>query len=515
MKSPPASKLFRAAGIVSLLYISSRFLGYMREAFLAARFGATHTTDAYVVAQELPTALFAAISLSLLMIFIPVYRQVGAQRGEEAARRLASTVINVVLGLAVLLILIGWVFAPTLLGLMVPGLPAVALERATTLARIMFPVMLCMGVGGVLSALLNANYHFTTPALLPLISNLFVIGALLLVGQPDQIHWVAYAVVIGSFAGAAAQVPALSLIGYRYSPIFDWKSPELRQIGTLVLPVMISTMAMQVQNMVDRYWASGLSEGSISALNYATRLNGLPYGVIGVAVATVLYPKLAQHVADGELTELRETVVRGLRTMSWVLLPMALGLFAFRVPIVQLFFERGAFDPGATAVTAYTVQYLALGIPFFGWQDFLSRSFFVLQDSVTPMWVILGTVVLNIGLNAILVGPFGLGGLAMGTSLAAMCGVGLLFYRLRRRLGALQGRELLGSVALSLLTTAVGIVLGRIAFDALGGLLGGESLLLRLVRLAIGLMLVLVVHVFLGRAVGSRDGAVVFERFGR
>jgi len=515
MKSPPASKLFRAAGIVSLLYIASRLLGYLREAFLAARFGATHTTDAYVVAQELPTALFAAVSLSLLMVFIPVYRQVVAKRGDQVAQRLASTVINVVVGLATSLMIIGWIFAPNLLALIVPGLPAEALKLATLLARIMLPVMIFLGLGGVLSALLNANYHFTAPALLPLISNLFVIGALLLVTRPEQIHWVAYAVVIGGMAGSVAQVMALPQVGYRYTPVFVLNSPELKQIGALVLPVMISTMAMQIQNMVDRYWASGLSEGSISALNYATRLNGLPYGVIGVAVATVLYPKLAQHVADGELEELRETVVKGLRTMSWVLLPMALGLYVFRTPIVQLFFERGAFDPRATASTAYTVQYLALGILFFGWQDFLSRSFFVLQDSLTPMWVMLGTVALNIGLNAMLVGPFGLGGLAMGTSIAAVCGVGLLMYRLRLRLGSLKGRNLIGSLALSLTTTSIGLVVGRLAFDAMGGLLGGDNLVLRGVRLAIGLLLVLVVHVVLGRVVGSRDGALVLDRFSR
>jgi putative peptidoglycan lipid II flippase len=194
---------------------------------------------------------------------------------------------------------------------------------------------------------------------------------------------------------------------------------------------------------------------------------------------------------------------------------MALGLYAFRTPIVQLFFERGAFDPRATAVTAYTVQYLSLGILFFGWQDFLSRGFFVLQDSLTPMWVMLGTVVLNIGLNAMLVGPFGLAGLAMGTSISATCAVVVLMYRLRLRLGALKVRELIGSVALTLMTTTAGIVVGRLAYDAMIGSWGGESLVMRAVHLAVGLALVLVVHVVLGQLAGSRDGAMVFDRFSR
>lgn len=514
-----ARSIFRAATLVSIALMASRVLGYVREALLASRFGATHTTDAYLTAQDIPTSLFAAISAALVMVFIPVYRNVVQKDGEEAGWRLVNTVMNATLLLAVVLMGVGWLVAPAVVPRLVPGLPQAALDLSVYLTRLMLPMMIFIALSGVASAVLNANQHFTAPALVGFMSNVAVVTGLLLVTSPTQINWVAWSVVAGSVLSAAIQVPGLPRLGYRYEWRLDWRDPGLHQILRLILPVILTTFAVQLQNFVDRFLASHLAEGSISALNYAVRVNSLPYGVIGAAITTVLYPNLAELVAAGQQDELKASVQRGLRTMAFVLLPMAIGLVVFRAPIVQLFFQRGAFDPRATEATAYALQFYAVGILFFGWLDFLNRCFFALQDTLTPMWAAIGMVVLNIGFNLALVGPLAHGGLALGTSLSTVVAVVVLLWRLQRRLGAIAGAGLLRAVGTSLGTAMVGALIGYITYGALGRVLPGTALLYLVVRLGAGLGLIVVVHVALALLLGNREvaetGAGLMRKFRR
>ncbi|MGE5673606.1 MAG: murein biosynthesis integral membrane protein MurJ [Mycobacterium leprae] len=504
--------LFRAATVVSVLLVLSRVLGYVREALLASRFGATHTTDAYLVAQDIPSALFAAIGSALVMVFIPVYRAVLQKEGRAEGGRLVNTVLNATLLIAAVLMVAGWLVAPVLVPRLVPGLPPSALQLAVSLTRAMLPMMLFLGFSGVASAVLNANYHFTAPALLGLVSNVVVVGALFLVHSPSQIGQVAWAVVGGAAAGALVQLPWLPQTGFRYLPALDWQNPALRQIGRLILPVVVTTGAIQLQNFVDRFLASGLAEGSISALNYAVRVNSLPYGVIGAAISTVLYPNLAEYAAGGRLTELGAEVTRGLRTLAFVLLPMALGLVVFREPIVALFFQRGAFDPRATAATAYALQFYAVGILFFGWLDFMNRCFFAMQDTLTPMWVALLMVALNIGFNIVLVHPLLHGGLALGTSLSTAVAVTLLLWRLHRRLGNVSFRPVLSGLGLNLLTAAAGTAGGWLVYRAAATLIRGAGLSHEAIRLGLGLGSIVLIHAALAVLLGNQEGAVLATR---
>lgn len=504
-------RLLRAAGVISVAYIFSRIMGYVREAFLAARFGATHTTDAYLVAQDLPTFIFQAVSAALVMVFIPVYQQVLGRRGPEATGRLFNVVLTSVILAAAAVAGLGWLLAPVAVPAIVPGLPPSAQALAVELTRIMVPTALFLGITGVATATLNAHRHFAAPAFTGLISNLCVVGALAVVTRPEQIAWVAAAYLIGSMLGSVVQVPPLLGAGIRYRVLLDWTDPGLLRIGRLLLPVVLTLAIAQFQSFVDRFMASGLAEGSISALSYAQRVSTLPYGVVGVAVATVLYPGLAEQAALGRIGDLRRTTADGLRIMTYLLLPMSLGLFAFREPIVQLFFQRGAFDVRATVVTALALRFLAPGVLFGGWLDFMNRSFLALQDTITPLWTAVAMILANLVLNQIFVRLLGLGGLALGTSLSTALAAGILVWRLRRRVGGLGGRALLRSLLVSLVTASAGTLTGLLVFAAVPG----EGTLGLAVRLALGLGTVMAAHILLSMLLGSREGIDLLVRLRR
>lgn len=504
--------LFKAATIISVAAILSRLLGYGREMLLAARFGATYTTDAYLVAQDLPWSLFSAVSAGLVMVFIPIYRSVLQREGEERANSLVNTVLNLTLLVAGLLLLLGWALAPGFIPLLVPKLPHSAQVLAISLTRTMLPMLLFMGLGGVAAAVLNANRRFTAPAFVGMVNNLPVVLTLLLVQQTYQIHWVAWAVVAGMPAGALMLLPSMRGLGLRYRLRLNWHDPGLAQVGRLIVPVLVTTSIIQFQDFMDRFLASGLAEGSISALNYAVRLNSLPYGVIGAAIATVLYPSLAEQAADRRTDDLRETLGRGLRSLSFVLLPMALGLLVFRGPIVQLIFERGAFDAAATAATAYALEFYAAGILFFGWQDFLNRCFWALQDTRTPMWAAAVLVLFSLLFKLALVGPLAHGGLALGQTLATLVSVAFLLWRLRDRLTFIGGRELLRSLLFNLGTAAAGALLGYLSYQGLARLFPGDGLVPQVLRLMPGLGIVVIIHAGLALLFGSQEGTEVAAR---
>lgn len=513
MADGPRKRFFAAAGLVAALSILSRLLGYVREALLASRFGASSVTDSFLVAQEIPASIYFVISASLVLAFIPVYRSVIQKRGEKEAWRLFNSALNVTGLISIALLVIGWVLAPVYMPLLVPGFGPDALALVVRLTRTMLPLLLIMGMNGLAAAVLNARERFGAPALVGFLSNLIVVAALLVVTEPGQILWVAVAVVLGGLLGMLVQVALLPKIGFRYQPAIDWQDPMLATVGRLIVPVVIATSVQQVQTFATRLVASGLAEGTISALNYANRIAALPYGVIGLAVTTVIFPTLAEQGAAGRYEELRETISRGLRLLGFLLIPMAVGTFLFGGPLIRLVFERGAFTAEDTQVTVMALQYYCLGILFVGWVDLLNRTLYAVQDSTGPMLAAIVTVVVNVLLNLVLVGPFGHGGLALSASLSYLVGVLMLLRRSGRRLGALPLGGVLRSVLSSLGGSIVGGALGWLLLAVGTRLLGGGRLIQAGLVLS-GLIVLVLCHVGLALGLKTDEGLWLREWLG-
>lgn len=505
MPAVQRKSLLAAASLVALAAVLSRMLGYVREVLLAATFGASNITDAYLVAQEIPGAVYHVVSISMVLAFIPVYREAVQKRGEKAAWRLVNSVLNVTLLLFAGLWLVGELAAPLYIPLLAPGFSREALTLTIGLTRAMLPLLLLVGVTGLSAAVLNANQRFGPPAFFGLASNVVVVATLAIAFRPEHITWVAYAVVAGGVLGALIQVVAMPGVGYRYQAVLDLADPALKRVWVLLVPVMIATSVTQVQTFAARFVASHLEEGTISFLNYASRISALPFSVVGLAVTTVIFPTLAEHGAAGRLDELRESLRSGMRTLAFLLIPMAVGCFVFAEPITRLMFERGAFTADDTRMTAYALQFFSLGILFLGWVDVLNRAFYALQDSVTPMWMAAVMMGLNIALNFLLVDHMGHGGLALSASVAPLVGSLLLLWRLRGRIGTLgaweMARALLSYVATSLLGAGAGWWLMRFGTTALGG-----GTLMQALLLVVALMLILAVHIGAAILFNTPDG---------
>jgi len=476
--------LAQAAGAVAFLTVASKVLGFLREAALAKGFGATAATDAYLVAQAIPTLLFA-VGTGLGMAFIPLLAEALDREGRDAAYRFASTVMNASVGVAAVVVIVGELLALPVVRLAAPGFAPETLELAVSLTRYMFPMIIFQALNGLFTSILQTEGSFGLPASVALLFNVIIIASIVWLGPVFGVTAVAWGTTGAMAAQALVQFVALRLRGFRWRASLDWHDPRLRRLGILLVPLALGSLIVQVGPLVEKILASGLAEGSISALGYGTKLVGLPYGVVGGAMTTVLYPTLSRLASVDDKRQLRLAVSRVLGMANFLLVPLAVGLVLLREPIVALAFERGRFDAAATSATATVVLFLAAGVLGMVLRDFLSRVFYSLQDTVTPVVVGAAGVGINIAFNLLLVTSLKQGGLALGASLGALSAAVSLLWLLRRRLGGLGLRGVLASLWRVLLASLAMGVAVTLAGGATGLLLPGAGLVFQTLRLGI------------------------------
>ncbi|MBI2882346.1 MAG: murein biosynthesis integral membrane protein MurJ [Candidatus Methylomirabilis oxyfera] len=444
MEQERPGKIARAAGVVSGATLLSRILGFLRDLIIARLFGAGTATDAFFAAFRLPNMLRELLGEGALSAaFIPVFTESFRTRGREGAWRLAWTALMLLALLLVAVSIAGILLAPWLIRLIAPGFQAVPskLHLAVYLTRMMFPYILFIGVAALFMAILNSQGHFATPALSPSMLNIAMIGCALYLTPYMQppILALAIGVLIGGVGQLLIQIPAIWRRSRGAHWSIDVSDPAVGRITRLMAPGIAGLAITQVNVFIGTLLASLMGEGGISVLYYAFRLIQLPIGLFGVAIATVAFPTMARQAANRSLGEVGATVAYAIRLVLFVTLPSMVGLMVFRIPIIQILFERGAFDRSVTLATAEVVLFYAVGLGAYVSNRILVPAFYSLQDTATPVKIGMVTVMVNIASSLLLMRPMGLAGLALATALSSFVNLGLLLIALQRRLGRLNG----------------------------------------------------------------------------
>lgn len=449
MEEGRAGEVARAAGLVMVAFVASRALGLAREMIIGSQFGTSWELDAYLAAFRVPDLIFQIIARGALgSAFIPVFTEYLAREKKEEAWRLASAIFNIVFVAVAVASLLAAIFAPQLVVRVVaPGFGPREQALTTSLMRLMLLSTVVFSVSGIAMGILNSFQHFLWPAWAPAIYNLSIIGGALFLVPTMGVYGLAVGVVIGSALHLLIQVPELVKRGLRYFPILALGDPGVREVGRLMGPRILGLATMQVNFLVNTILASGLVAGSLAALNYAWLLMFLPLGVFAMAIATVAFPTFAQLTAKGELDDLRRALSLTLRATWYLTVPATMGLFLLREPIIRLLLERGRFGLESTGAVAWALQFYALGLFAYATVEIVTRAFYALHDTLTPVLVGLASMAINIVLCLLLVGPLTHGGLALANSLATIVEMIWLLVILRGRMKGMGGRELLISLA--------------------------------------------------------------------
>ena len=378
-----------AATLVILLFILSRGTGLLREMIIGARFGTSAQLDAYLAAFRIPDLLFQMVAGGALgSAFIPTFAAAWTEGSQRQAWLLFSRILNLLTLFLVLLCGLALLFAePLTARVIAPGFSAEQQQLTASLMRWMLASTVVFGASGLIMGALNAVQHFLLPAVAPVLYNCAIIGAAWLLAPALGIHSLVIGVAAGALLHLVVQLPALLGQGGRYQFSFGVGDAQVREVARLMGPRVLGLLFVQLNFLVNTILASGLPDGSLSALNYAWLLMLLPQGIFAQAVATVAFPTFSAQVAAGDRAQLLETLTGLLRLILFLSIPAAFLLFVLDEPFIELLFQRGRFDASSTEAVAYALRFYALGLVAHAVVEIVVRVFYALHDTATPVVV--------------------------------------------------------------------------------------------------------------------------------
>jgi putative peptidoglycan lipid II flippase len=510
-------RLARSTAIFSLATGLSRILGLVREIVASYYFGAAGKVNAFTVAFQVPNLFRSLVAdAALSAAFVPIFTEMLEKGEKRRAWRIASTLfwlVLLVLGAltALLMLLAPWIIKPF-------GDPGGDPELAVGLSRVLFPIVVLLGISGIIVGILNSYEHFAVPALTPVFWNVaIIVGLVIGVPRADTIDAKLYvyagSILVGTVIQVLLPIPWLRGRDDRLRVLLDWRDPAVWRVLRLMVPVTLSLGLINFNMVVNSVFASRLIDPNLAptAIDKAFRLYMLPQGMFSVAVATVLFPSLSRLAARGDEEAFRNTVGLGLRQIAFMLIPASAVSAVLAEPITRLVYERGEFDATQTPVVAGALAAFSAGLFFNGTMLLLNRSFFSLQSNWIPTLVALGNLAVNAGLDAIFY-RFGTWGIPLATSIANVVGTTMLFFLLRRRLGRLELRETTDSIMRIVLASAA---VAGVSFGIWYGLdqALGRSFLGQLASVGIALTLGVGVYLVSCRALQVRElGALLALR---
>ena len=449
------NRVARSALVLGCAMIFSQVCGLLSKSILGSTFGASAEVDAYLASNRLTELIFNLMAGgALASAFVPTFSAMLDKENEkENAWLLASRIANCLFLVLFFLCSLGFIFAEQVVKyILVPGfsLHDPELQALTVrLLRIQLPSVLVFGISGLIMGILNTNGNFLFPGLAPAMYQVGIMIGVTVLSKPLGIAGVAYGAVLGSVLHFLIQFPHLLRIkGARYFPSLGLKDPYVREIVRLMIPRQIGASAVQLNFLVDNYLASFLAPGSISALSWGLSLMLMPQAAIAQSVATVSLPMFSVQLSRGETKEMRSALASALRLVLMLAIPATAGLVILSTPIVRLVFERRSFTPEMTDMVACSLIWYGVGLVGHSVVEVVSRAFYAMHDTKTPVMVLFASMVLNMLLNIVLSRLFGAlgtyphGGLALANSVATALEMCALLYFMNKKLEGLEGRRI-------------------------------------------------------------------------
>ena len=465
------SKVAKATIGLMIATIIAKVLGFGRELVLASSYGASMYSDAYITAMNIPVVIFTIIGSTLGTVLIPMYFEVNSDLGEKKALSFINNVFNIVIVICILLAILGFIFTEELVKVFAIGFEGQTLKIAIDFTRVTIIGIVFTGLSYVMTAYLQIKNNFTIPGLISVPKNIIIIISIIL-----SVKYNPYIMIWGTLIGISTeflfQLPFAIKSGYKYKPYINIKDKSIKKMSWLILPVLIGVAVNQINTMVDRTLASTLVEGSISALNYANKLNGFVMAMFITSVAAVIYPMLSKLSSEDNKEEFTSSVVQSINSVILLVIPISVGAIALATPIIKLLFQRGEFDARATSMTAIALIMYSIGMIAFGLRDILGKVFYALQDTKTPM--INGAIAMgmNIVLNIILVKYLQLAGLALATSISAIVCIFLLFGSLKKKIGYFGQDKIVKTTIKSIVSSIIMGIVTYFAYNMVSNLLG-------------------------------------------
>jgi len=424
--------LLKVASMIVVLTLVGRLLGFFRSIYLSSLYGTGMESDAFNIAATIPLTLFLVVPGAVNAILIPTMR--GLMEKQQRTTELYHKMLAIVLVIFAVMAGLGVGLSREMAAMF--GLTGAKLEMTAEMLQWMWPSAIFIGLTGLWSSVCNSHQHFFTPTLGTVANGAVVIASMYVLVPICGPNGLAIATTLGYLAAMLTMLPTLRRLGYDHRLSFAWRNDDaLKGMGERVIPILIGAVVAQATTFLERGFAEGVGTGVISALASANQIVQMPMAIFVGAFTLPLFPLLASHVQRGEMTEMKQILQKGLSYLLVLLLPVTAGLALYAEPIVRLAFERGAFDEHSVALTAWALPFYGLGLYFLAARDLLTRAFYALENTRTP--VVIGAI--GIGVYAVanwlLIPWMGHGGIALANALSALSQAVLLFALLWKAVG--------------------------------------------------------------------------------
>lgn len=459
-----SKKTKTTALVLMLIILTSKITGFFRDIVLAQTFGAGEITDAYLTALNIPVVLFDGISAALGTTFIPIYFKIKSSKGQEEVNKFTSNILNIVIIISLIFVLLGVIFAPYIVKIFAVGFKGDVFDLTVNYSKILIFSMVFIAINGLVSSYLVASGNVYISGAITIPFNIFVIIAIIFASVTES-YVMVYGTLIAYIVQLLFQLPLLIKKGYKHRLTVNLRDENIRQILFLVIPVFIGSYINQINAVVNRTLASTLDSGSITALNYANKLNMFAVGVIAVAISTIMYPILSKLASEGNKKLFKINISKSINMIVIIMLPIMVVMTTFSKEIVKVLFEEGSFNSHDTYLTSTALFFYSIGILSYGLKELLAKSFYSLQDTKTPVRNATISVVINIVFSIILVNIMGIGGLALASSISATVTTMLLLISLRKKIGKIGFSYILKTFIKGAIASIVMYIIMRIAYN--------------------------------------------------
>lgn len=429
--------IVKAVGIVTIISALGKVLGFVREAIIAAYFGTSGTADVFFVANIIPTILYTAIGIAIYSGIIPIYVE-EKEKDPIKADEVMSVLGTVFFIIAVAIAGVSYLFAGPIVKMVAPGFNQEQLELTEQLTKIMLPGIAFLALTTISTGVLNSHKKFVAPSLTATAQNLVIILATVLLAEQFGVKGLAVGVLLGAVAQFVIQYPQMSKYNIRFNFSFRKEKKRIRDTMILFYPIIVASLAVQLNGITDRMISSGLEEGSVSALNYANKLMMLPLSVIMAPLITVLYPSIVESAIKG-LDQFLSLVIRGAKIIIFLSIPFVAVMVVCGKELIELAFKRGAFDDSATTQTVIVFICYSLGLVFFALRDYLMNCLYALKETRLAMYTSIVMVIINVVLSFTLSRLIEASGVALAATLATLIQTLLLAFYVWKRSNPQEG----------------------------------------------------------------------------
>lgn len=426
-------QIFKAVSITTILLMAGKLLGFVREAFIASYFGASKLTDMYFVASIIPTLMFTAVGLAISSGLMPRYIE-ERNLNEKKASEMMSVVATFFFAASIGVTLIAFLFVPVITRFVAPGFGPEETKMTARLIRIMIPGFCFYVLSGVAKGVLQAHKKFASPAAIAIPHNVIIILFIILTTSRYGVVGLTVGTLVGVVSEFLIQVPQLLKCHIRFNVSFKKYWPMMKGMLVKLYPIIIASIAVQMNLVVDRMVASRLKDGSVSALNYANLLMYLPLSIILMSLVTVFYPYVIEAAKENKERYLR-WVHQGMKMIVFVSIPIMVVMIVEKGTLVSLAFERGQFTGRDVQMTAFAFLFYSFAFVFIALRDFLMRALIAIDDTKTSMVTSIAAVAVNVVLSFLLASFLAQGGIALATAIAMCLQTVLMTITLHRKVG--------------------------------------------------------------------------------